>query len=97
MPVDTPEEEPKEPSRYTMMITATISPLTPGRPTPTGTVTFHVDGVPMKRPVELDDRGRARVVVPRMRPGEHKIRAAYSGGGKYDYHASTSANLIYTL
>ena len=96
MSVENADEQPTRPERL-MMVTATVSPLTPGRPTPTGSVTFFVDGVPLKRPVDLDERGRARVVMPRLKPGEHKFRAVYSGGGKYDYHSSSSANLIYTL
>jgi len=88
-------EEPVKRSEQALAVTATVLPLTPKRPTPTGTVTFFIDGVPMKRPVNLDERGRARVVV-QLKPGEHKIRAAYAGGGEYDYHSSSSANLIYT-
>lgn len=78
-------------------VTATVSPLTPGRPTPTGTVTFFVDGVPMKRPVELDDSGSARLTVGPLRPGEHRIRATYSGGGRFDYHSSSSPNLLHVV
>jgi hypothetical protein len=79
-----------------LAVTATVLPLTSGRPTPTGRVTFFIDGVPMKRPIKLDG-GKARVTVGPLRPGEHKIRATYSGGGKYDYHSSTSPNLLHTV
>jgi len=82
---------------HLVVVTATVLPLTPGRPIPTGSVTFFIDGVPMNRPVQLDDRGRASVTVGHLKPGEYKIRAAYSGGGKFDYHCSSSANLLHTV
>lgn len=75
-------------------VTATVAPLTPGRPIPTGTVTVYIDGVAMNRPVQLDGRGRARVKVTGLKPGEHKIRATYSGGGKFDYHSSSSPTKV---
>ena len=80
-----------------VVVTATVSPLTPGRPIPTGTVTVFIDGVPMSRPTQLDDRGRARVKIPALKPGEHKIRATYSGGGKFDHHSSSSPTLLCTV
>jgi hypothetical protein len=86
-------EPPRQPD-HSVVVTATVVPLTPGRPIPTGSVTFFVDGVPMRRPVPLDGRGRARVPVTRLKPGEHKIRATYSGGGKFDYHSSSSPNVV---
>jgi hypothetical protein len=91
-----PGDQPAERREPALVLTATVSPLTPGRPTPTGTVTFIVDGVSANRPTKLDERGRARLTLDRLKPGEHKIRATYSGGGKFDYHASSSANLLYT-
>jgi len=86
-----------QPKVQSVVVTATVLPLTPGRPIPTGTVTVFIDGVQMNRPTQLDDRGRARVTIARLKPGEHKFRAAYSGGGKYDYHSSTSPNLLHTV
>src|SRR4029077_185529 len=44
-----PDVDAQLPARVTVVV-ATVVPLTPGRPTPTGTVTFFVDGVPMNRP-----------------------------------------------
>ena len=76
---------------------ATVSALTPDRPAPTGSVTFFLDGMPMNRAVTLDDRGRARVTISRLKPGEHTIRATYSGGGRYEYHSSSSPNLIHAV
>ena len=82
---------------YSVVVTATVLPLTQGRPIPTGSVTFFIDGVPMNRPMQLDDRGRARVTIARLKPGEHRIRATYSGGGKFDYHSSSSPNTLCTV
>lgn len=95
-----PITEPAKPPIQThgsLVVMVTVLPLTEGRPTPTGSVTFVVDDVPMKRPVELDGGGRARITVTGMKPGDHKIRATYSGGGKYNYHSSASPNLLYTV
>jgi hypothetical protein len=80
-----------------LVVTAAVSPLQPGRPTPTGTVTFFVDGLPMRRPLELDADGSVRVTLGPMKPGEHRVRAIYSGGGKYDYHSSSSPNLVHVV
>jgi hypothetical protein len=86
-----------DPPDQSLVVTATVSPKTPGRPTPTGSVTFFVDGVPMNRATTLDERGRARITIDRLKPGEHTIRATYSGGGRYDYHSSFSPNLLRTV
>lgn len=88
-------EEP--PPGDTLLMTANALPLTPGRPIPTGNVIFFIDGIPMNRPVELDDRGRARLLTPRLEAGDHTIRATYSGGGKFTNHAGFSANLVFTV
>lgn len=80
-----------------LAVTATVSPLSPGRPTPTGTVTFYVDGMPMRRPVELDEQGSARATVGPLKQGEHKVRATYSGGGKYNFESSSSPNLVHVV
>jgi hypothetical protein len=80
-----------------LALTATVVPLAPGRPTPTGTMTFLIDGVPLQRPVELDDTGSARLTVGPLRPGEHTIRATYTGGGRYNNYSCASPNLLYTV
>jgi hypothetical protein len=93
-PPGVPAKVSAQPEVYSVTVTATVSPLTPGRPVPTGSVTFIIDGVPMNRPVQLDGRGMARVKT-RVKPGEHQIRATYSGGGKFDYHSSSSSTLVF--
>ena len=80
-----------------VVVTATVSPLDPKRPTPTGTVTVFVDNVPTNRPAQLDSRGRARVRIAGLKPGKYNIRATYSGGGTYDYHSSASPSLTYAV
>ncbi|MEJ0075759.1 MAG: Ig-like domain-containing protein [Alphaproteobacteria bacterium] len=90
-------DEPRPAPGGSIVVTATVSPLAAGRPRPTGSVMFFVDGVPAKRPTELDGQAQARTTLTRLKPGEHKIRAAYSGGGKLDYHSSSSPNLLYTV
>jgi hypothetical protein len=81
------------PKRSALRLTATVSAQMPDRPTPTGDVTFLIDDRPMQRPVKLDARGRAHLMLAPLKPGEHTIRAVYGGGGKYDYHSSSSPNL----
>jgi hypothetical protein len=80
-----------------LRVTATVRSLIPERPIPTGTVTFYVDGIPMQRPAQLDDKGQARTTVTGLKPGEHKFRATYSGGGRYDHYSSSSPTLTYTV
>ena len=82
---------------HTVGVSATVLPRAKGRPTPTGSVTFFIDDVPLNRPVQLDDRGRAKVRIGRLKPGEHRIRATYSGGGKFEYHTSSSASHVCTI
>ncbi len=100
-------------TRYgeSLVVTAIVLPMTSDRPTPTGSVTFLVDGVAASRPVKLDKQGRARFTTNSLDDGEHKIRAAYEqkhlgcllqifaifGGRKYSYHSSTSPNLLHTV
>ena len=62
-PSEVTADVPAESGVHSVVVTATVSPLTPGRPIPTGAVTVFIDGVPMNRPAQLDDRGRARVRI----------------------------------
>jgi hypothetical protein len=80
-----------------LTVTATVRSLSPGKSHPTGTVVFFVDDVPQKRPMELDSSGRASISVGPLKPGEHKIRATYSGGGRGEHHSSTSPNLLHVV
>jgi hypothetical protein len=78
-----------------LVVTAIVLPLTSGRPTPTGNVTFLVDGTVAGPSVKLDLKGRAQFTTDGLTVGEHKIRATYSSDG--EYHSSTSPNLIHTV
>ncbi|MBG0568416.1 Ig-like domain repeat protein [Actinoplanes aureus] len=92
------DDDTDQPARRSgaLAVTARVSALTPGRPVPTGLLTFVVDGTPIKRPFELDPLGRARTTL-RLKPGDHVIQATYTGGGRYSNHSSTSANLLCTV
>lgn len=78
-----------------LVVTAIVLPMTSGRPTPTGSVTFFVDGVAKGSPLKLDGQGRANFTLHGLTVGEHKIRATYSSDG--EYQPSTSPNLIHTV
>ena len=78
-----------------LVVTALVLPLTSGRPTPTGNVTFLLDGSVAGPSVKLDLEGRAQFTAQGLTVGEHKIRATYSSDG--EYHSSTSPNLIHTV
>jgi FtsP/CotA-like multicopper oxidase with cupredoxin domain len=78
-----------------LVVTAVVLPLTSGRPTPTGSVTFLVDGTVAGPSVKLDAQGRGQFTTHDLGVGEHKIRATYSSDG--EYHSSTSPNLIHTV
>lgn len=81
----------------TLVVTAIVIPMTSDRPTPTGSVTFLVNGVAAGRPVKLDEKGRASRTLDGLDAGEHKIRAAYtSDDGTDSYHPSSSPNLLHT-
>jgi FtsP/CotA-like multicopper oxidase with cupredoxin domain len=74
---------------------ATVVALTriPQRPALTGSVTFFVDDQPMK-PTILDAHGRALFKTARLEPGEHKVRATYSGSNDY---SPCSSPILYHL
>jgi len=78
------------------VVTATVQPLIVKRPTPTGSVTFIVDGTAMQPPVKLDKGGRAYVKVPGLKAGEHGIRAEYTPDTG-SYYSSSSPNLLLTV
>src|SRR5215203_427999 len=79
-----------------LVVTAIVLPMTNGRPTPTGSVTFMVEGVAAGPPVKIDEKGRAQHTLDHLDAGEHKIRASYTSDGG-DYHSSTSPNLLHMV
>lgn len=81
-----------------LVVTALVLPMTTGRPTPRGSVTFLVDGVAAGPPIKMDEKGRAQLTLDRLDTGAHKIRAAYtSDEGEDSYHSSASPNLLHTV
>lgn len=80
-----------------LAITGTVLPLRHDSATPTGEITFIVDGRAAGPPVKLDERGRASFTTDSLKGGVHKIRAAYVGRGKESYDSSTSPNLLHTV
>jgi autotransporter-associated beta strand protein len=72
---------------------ATVSPVTPGSGTPTGSVTF-LDGATSLGNVELSG-GTASVNLTGLSVGSHSIRAIYSGDN--DFGSASTASLTHTV
>lgn len=81
-----------------VVITATVSPMNSGGPTPTGHITFFVDGVAARAPIGLDVSGQASFTTDQLDAGTHAIRAAYTPDGDGSgYHSSSSPNLLHEV
>lgn len=70
--------------------TATVSAQAPGGGTPTGTVTFFVNGASVSTSA-LNGSGQATYVTSTLPVATHSITATYAGSG--NYNASTSGTL----
>ena len=82
----------------TLRVTAIVSSISCGRPKPTGSVTFLIDGATKGRPVKLDRHAQASLEIKGLRPGEHRVRASYNPArGKERYHPSSSPNLLHVV
>jgi hypothetical protein len=79
-----PSPRPTPPSGRTILFTATVTNSST-TPTPTGSVTFTVDGV-VQNPITLDTSGRATLAII-LQPGQHLLAATYNGAG--NFHGST--------
>src|SRR5439155_1477159 len=77
----------------TVTFTATVNPVSPGAGTPTGTVTFTIDGTP-QAPVTLTTN-TATLSTSSLSVGTHTITAAYSGDS--NFNASSSSNFTQTV
>jgi hypothetical protein len=77
-----------------LTFTAVVAPVAPGAGTPTGKVTFFVDGIPQK-PVALH-HGRAVFTIWTLGVGSHSITANYSGDRSFNA-SSTAAALKETI
>src|SRR5207253_2935590 len=77
--------------------TATVTGNVPGSNTPTGTVTFTIDGV-TQATVALSN-GVATFATSSLAAGSHVVVASYNGGalGDITFSASTSAPLTQTV
>ena len=83
---------------HPLTVTAIVLPIRSGGPTPTGSVTFVIDGAPMKEATKLDKHGRAKMILAKLKVGAHRIRADYTpGGGDNHYYSSSSPNLPHTV
>ncbi len=80
-----------------LVVTATVLPLTPKRPVPTGSVTFIIDGVPVKGRKKLDKLGRAKTTITKLKVGEHKIRAEFTPADVTCCYSSSSPNLLHPV
>ncbi|MEK6304394.1 MAG: multicopper oxidase domain-containing protein [Acidobacteriota bacterium] len=75
-------------------ITAIVSPLINGGPTPKGTVTFYVENSVSGQPIELDTAGRAIWKTVGLDEGTYDVRAIYTPiDGAESYYPSSSPNL----
>jgi autotransporter-associated beta strand protein len=68
-----------------VVFTATVAPVAPATGTPTGVVTFTLDGV-AQAPVALNGAGQAALNPGILNAGTHTLAAAYSG----DVHFAAS-------
>jgi RHS repeat-associated protein len=80
-----------EPSLYGQSITftATVTPVSPGGGTPTGTVEFDIDGSEAGTDT-LDGSGTATFQTDTLEVGDHVVTAIYQGDDKGNYEGSTS-------
>lgn len=72
-------------------ITTTVRAVAPGSGTPTGTVTFWVNGQ-IQTPVNVNATGQASIVLNNLPLGSHAIVARYNGSGNFE--ASNSTNVL---
>jgi autotransporter-associated beta strand protein len=63
--------------------TATLAAVAPGAGTPTGTVLFKTNGVPLADPVTLDTNGVATLITNSLPHGSNTVFAEYAGDGNF--------------
>jgi FtsP/CotA-like multicopper oxidase with cupredoxin domain len=77
-----------------VVFTATVTAMTSGRLTPTGTITFLIDDIEAEKPIDLDQWGRASLKTGSLSTGVRRIRAVYTASGENGfYHNSSSPSL----
>ena len=70
--------------------TATVSPVSPGGGTPSGSVTF-MDGAATLGTAALNGSGQAMLMVPSLSPGSHAIAGQYSGDANFGSSSSAGS------
>jgi hypothetical protein len=91
-------DRPRTRAGDTLVLTATVRPLAPKRPTPTGSIQYLIDENAVNEPVDLDKEGRARLKTQSLRAGVHRIRAVYTPGREREaYHGSSSPFLLHRV
>jgi len=63
--------------------TATVGAVAPGAGTPTGTVLFKTNGIPLSDPVSLDGSGVATLVTNCLPHGSNTVTAEYAGDSNF--------------
>lgn len=82
---------------HSLIVIATVLPLTPGRPIPEGTVTYYINNKAVSERIKLDRNGNARWKVSGLDKGDHSIKAIFTPEDKKANHSSTSAGLTITI
>ncbi|HYE54907.1 MAG TPA: Ig-like domain-containing protein, partial [Chitinophagaceae bacterium] len=80
-----------------VMVFATVSPMTPGRTVPGGSVTFYANNNAVSGPVKLSTRGRAEWIISGLDKGTYNIRAVYNPADTKSAHASSSPEMTVEL
>ncbi len=88
--------DPKHPSGG-ILVVATVTAVTPGSPTPKGTVVFYANDKAVSSPVSVDAFGDARWKVSGLNKGNHSIKAIFTPEDKKVNHGSVSTGLIITV
>lgn len=82
-------------------ITATLgrkTPTNPPAPTPLpGTIQFYIDDVATGSPQSLDANNQASITVPSLSPGNHSVRADYSGSDLLEMNPSSNTITVFDV
>ena len=87
-----------DPSVFGQPVTfkAVVAVVAPGAGTPTGTVTFTVDGTPLGSPVALDGTGTATSdAISSLVVGGHTVVATYNGSTDFATSAQTITQTVH--
>jgi len=76
-------------------LSATVSAVSPGVGTPTGTVQFTIDGTNLDGPATLSGGSATKTNLSSISIGSHVVNAIYSGDG--NFNTNISANFAQTV